>query len=123
MPYRLKITDQFAAGHCLPLYKGQCERMHGHNFRVDVEVVGDELDEGGLLLDFAELKKILAAILDPLDHTVLNEIEPFDTLAPSSENLAKYIYDSLDQKISSDRVGVLAVTVWESDKACATYYR
>jgi 6-pyruvoyltetrahydropterin/6-carboxytetrahydropterin synthase len=123
MPYRLKISDQFAAGHCLPLYKGKCERMHGHNFRVEAEVVGDELDEGGLLLDFAELKKMLAAIIDPLDHTVLNEMEPFDVLAPSSENIARVIYDSLDEKIGRDRVKVLSVTVWESDKACATYYR
>jgi 6-pyruvoyltetrahydropterin/6-carboxytetrahydropterin synthase len=120
--YELAIEDSFAAAHQLREYEGKCERLHGHNWKVQVSVAAVRLNEIGIAMDFTDIKKITKDILKHLDHTFLNDIFPFTEINPSSENIAKWIYESIKKKIDSDSVYVAGVTVWESDTASATYY-
>ena len=119
--YELKIEDAFAAAHNLRAYKGQCEALHGHNWKVEVVVRADRLDELGLAVDFKELKEATTAVLDELDHTYLNELPAFREQNPSSELIAKYIFEQLQEKVSREGLWVHRVTAWESDNACASY--
>jgi 6-pyruvoyltetrahydropterin/6-carboxytetrahydropterin synthase len=120
--YRLKICTSFAAAHCLVNYQGDCENLHGHNWKVEVAVTARELDTAGLGIDFKILKRETNELLNGLDHKYLNELEPFMTLSPSSENLARYIYQELSPQLNTENITVETVTVWESDFACASYY-
>jgi len=120
MAYELFIQADFSAAHNLREYKGKCERLHGHNWRVDLRLAGDRLDAEGLLLDFTEAKRILREILDPLDHRYLNEVPPFDRLQPSSENIARTIAEAVAERFPAG-VRVVSVTAWESDRCAATY--
>lgn len=120
--YELKILTSFAAAHHLLNYKGDCENLHGHNWKVEVNVTANALDEAGLGIDFRILKAETDKLLDTLDHKHLNELPPFSKASPSSENIAKYIYDELSQKLNNDNVKVKMITVWESDNASASYY-
>ncbi|MCM2359428.1 MAG: 6-carboxytetrahydropterin synthase QueD [Geobacteraceae bacterium] len=120
--YSLKIITSFAAAHCLVNYQGDCENLHGHNWKVEVTVTARELDKAGLGIDFKVLKRETNALLKTLDHKYLNELSPFLETSPSSENLARYIYGELSLKLNSDNVRVVLVTVWESDFASASYY-
>ena len=121
MPWILKVTDSFSSAHFLRNYRGKCENVHGHNWKVELEVIGERLDETGLLIDFKVLKGILRDVLGVLDHRLLNEIPPFDTCNPSSENIAKVIFEQVRERLP-EGVRVRSVTVWESDNACATYF-
>jgi len=120
--YELMVETSFAAAHQLRGYKGKCEQMHGHNWKVQVHVVAEKLNEIDLAIDFHDLKRLLNEVITPLDHSFLNDIFPFTEKNPSSENIAKWIYDSLNKKMPDEHVQVSAVTVWESDTASATYY-
>ncbi len=120
--YELMVEAQFAAAHQLRGYKGKCENLHGHNWRVQVVVNVERLNEIGLGIDFNELKKITNDAISALDHSVLNDIFPFTEINPSSENIAKWLYDSINKKMIDKDVGVSSVTVWESETASATYY-
>jgi 6-pyruvoyltetrahydropterin/6-carboxytetrahydropterin synthase len=120
--YRLKIHTSFAAAHCLIHYQGDCENLHGHNWKVEVAVVAKELDKAGLGIDFKVLKAETNTLLKTLDHKYLNELPPFVELSPSSENIARYLYDELSRKFNNDKIKVEMVTVWESDFAAASYY-
>lgn len=120
--YELTIETQFSAAHQLKGYKGRCEKLHGHNWRVQVSVSSERLDEIGLAIDFHELKKITNEVLSPLDHSMLNEVFPFTEINPSSENIAKWLYDSLKKRVNNDNIKLSAVTVWESEAAGATYF-
>ncbi|MDD5131540.1 MAG: 6-carboxytetrahydropterin synthase QueD [bacterium] len=117
----LKVIKVFSAAHNLRDYKGKCENLHGHNWKVEVEVRGKKLGKSGMLIDFHDLKKKVEDVLTRLDHGYLNEIAPFDKINPTSENLAKYIFESLNRQLSSTGCCLNKVTVWESDTACATY--
>lgn len=119
--YLLKIVDYFAAAHNLINYKGKCEELHGHNWKVEVIVKGDMLDKAGMLIDFKILKKFLKEILDKLDHKYLNELEYFKGKSPSSENIAKFIYDEMDRKLSNSQAEIKEVRCWESINSCAIY--
>ncbi len=121
MGWILKVIDSFSAAHFLREYQGVCENLHGHNWRVELEVVGEELDKTGLLVDFKFLKTVLKEVLDVIDHKLINDIPPFDKLNPSSENIAKFIFQEVGLRLPKS-VKVKAVSVWESDKACATYF-
>jgi len=118
--YKLRVIDGFSAGHQIKGYKGKCEDIHGHNFRVEIEVQGNKLDKLGLLIDFKLLKKYLGEVLDKLDHTLLNRVGPFQRQNPSAENLARYIYQNLSRKLPAG-VRLSEVSVWESEKCGATY--
>ncbi len=120
MPFELLIQDQFSAAHNLREYKGKCEKLHGHNWRVDLRLEGDRLDNKGMVLDFKEGKRILAEALEPFDHTYLNEVPPFDRLNPSSENLARVIAEAVAKRLPSG-VRLAGVTTWESDRCAACY--
>jgi len=97
--------------------------MHGHNWKVEVEVVGSKLDETGMIIDFKKIKQATNQIADRLDHYYINDIEPFTEINPTAENIAKYFYDELGQSIASDTTAVKQVTLWETERACATYSR
>jgi 6-pyruvoyltetrahydropterin/6-carboxytetrahydropterin synthase len=120
--YELMVESKFAAAHQLRGYKGKCENLHGHNWRVTVAATAERLNEQGLAIDFHDLKKALRDVLDQLEHTFLNDIFPFTQINPSSENLAKWIYDTLAKKLNDDNIEVASVTVWESDSASASYF-
>lgn len=117
--FEVSIEEVFPAGHALRNYHGKCENVHGHNYRVRVTVEGPALDDTGLLMDFAELKRLVRAVKDRLDHQFLNDMAPFDTLNPSAENIAKYFYDEIHAHLSTGRLS--EVKLWETDVACATY--
>jgi len=119
--YELKIISHFAAAHQLREFKGKCENLHGHNWKIEVFVTGEKLGKDGLLIDFKLIKEATDRILDELDHQFLNELEPFKTLNPSSENIAHYLFKSLSQELNGDNIRIAKVTAWESDSACATY--
>jgi 6-pyruvoyltetrahydropterin/6-carboxytetrahydropterin synthase len=120
MPYELTIRSQFSAAHNLRAYKGKCEHLHGHNWGVDLMLVGDVLNPEGMLLDFNEGKRILAEVLDRFDHAYLNEVAPFQDMNPSSENLARIIAQAVAERLPP-HVRVAAVTTWESERCGATW--
>ncbi|MFN3479100.1 MAG: 6-carboxytetrahydropterin synthase QueD [Thermodesulfovibrionales bacterium] len=120
--YELMIETSFSAAHQLRGYRGKCEQLHGHNWKVQVHVTAEKLNQIDIAIDFHELKRLTNEIISPLDHTFLNDIFPFTEKNPSSENIAKWIYDCLKKKINDENIEVSAVTVWESDTASATYY-
>ena len=119
--YEISIDYSFAAGHSLREYKGKCENVHGHNYKVRVTVAGTEINSTGLLMDFVELRSSVRAIVDRLDHQYLNDLSPFDRINPSAENIAKYFYDNLAPQISTSRVKLQCVNIWETDTSFATY--
>jgi len=120
MPYELFIQATFSAAHNLREYKGKCERLHGHNWRVDLHLAADRLNREGMVLDFTEANRILREVLDPFDHAYLNDVPPFDRLNPSSENLARIIAEAVAGRLPAG-IRLAAVTTWESDHAAATY--
>jgi 6-pyruvoyltetrahydropterin/6-carboxytetrahydropterin synthase len=120
--YELMVETHFSSAHQLRGYKGSCENLHGHNWKVQVYVLAERLNDIDLAMDFHELKKVTEEVLAPLDHGFLNEIFPFTEKNPSSENIAKWIFDSLRKKLDTEDVNLSAVTVWESETASATYF-
>jgi 6-pyruvoyltetrahydropterin/6-carboxytetrahydropterin synthase len=123
--FEVSVEDTFASGHYLRGYRGKCEKPHGHNYKVRITLEGDKLDNIGLLLDFRDLKAAMNDVIDRLDHQMINEIEPFTTVNPSAENMAKYFYDELNaslKKSTDARVRVKLVKLWETDTTTATYY-
>jgi 6-pyruvoyltetrahydropterin/6-carboxytetrahydropterin synthase len=120
--YELMIETKFSGAHQLRGYKGKCENLHGHNWKVQVHVSAEILNDIDVAIDFHDLKRYTEEVVEQLDHGFLNEVFPFTEINPSSENIAKWIFDSLKKKIGNDNVEVSAVTVWESDTASATYY-
>jgi len=120
--FELSVEVSFSAAHQLRGYKGKCENMHGHNWKVQVSVMSEDLNDIDLVIDFHDLKKMAKEVIAPLDHAYLNDIFPFTEKNPSSENMAKWIFDCMKKKIADNAVRVSAVTVWESDTSSATYY-
>jgi 6-pyruvoyltetrahydropterin/6-carboxytetrahydropterin synthase len=121
--FEVWVDEQFAAAHNLRNYKGKCENLHGHNYKVRINLAGPQLDETGLLYDFVHLKQVIQGVIRGLDHKYLNELKPFDLLNPSAENIAKYIYDETAKLMHRTANGaeISSVTVWESDVTAATY--
>ena len=117
--YKVKVMTHFSGAHNLREYKGACEELHGHNWRVEVSASSDELNELGMVVDFKELKSIVRECLADLDHTHLNEVEYFKGVNPTSENIAKYIFDEVSAKASGIKIS--EVTVYETDTSCTTY--
>jgi len=119
--YNLLVKGVFSAAHRLMGSGGKCENMHGHNFRVELMVGGNNLGDTGMLIDFADLKETLARILKDLDHSDLNTLEPFREKSPSSESIAEYIFVRAELDLAGFDVKVLSITVAESDTVSATY--
>ena len=117
--YKVKVIAHFSGAHNLIGYDGPCEDLHGHNWRIEVSAHSEELDDLGMVVDFKELKGALKECLAGLDHKHLNEVEYFKTANPTSENIAKYIFDEVSGKIKD--VKICKVTVYETDTSCATY--
>jgi 6-pyruvoyltetrahydropterin/6-carboxytetrahydropterin synthase len=120
--YELTIDTKFSAAHQLRSYQGSCERLHGHNWKVAVSVRSAVLNDIGLAVDFKEIKDKTNDFLLQLEHSFVNEVFPFTEINPSSENIAKWLYDGLSKKLNNDNLRVYSVKVWESDTASATYF-
>ncbi len=119
--FEIDIQRDFAAAHCLKGYNGNCSEMHGHNWTVQAFVKTEKLDEIGIAVDFRHLKSELDNILSELDHTCLNNVGIFTKINPTSENLAKYVFDQLSQRINSASIKVFRIRVCESPGSGATY--
>ena len=115
--YRIKVETQFSSAHNLRGYRGKCEALHGHNWKVEVEVEAEVLDKTGMVMDFTLLKKRLHKVTEKLDHYYLNRHAYFKKVNPTSEHIAKYIFDSLKSRVA----GLKSVTVWENQASRATY--
>jgi 6-pyruvoyltetrahydropterin/6-carboxytetrahydropterin synthase len=121
--FEVSVEETFSSGHALRGYKGKCENVHGHNYRVRVTLAGPQLNPVGLLVDFAELKRVLRGIIAGIDHQFLNDLEPFRTVNPSAENLAKYFYDQTARGLRDlgEGAGISEVIVWETDTSSARF--
>ena len=120
--YELVVETNFSSAHQLRGYKGECEKLHGHNWKVQVHVIAEKLNELDMAIDFHELKDFVGEVIAPLDHGFLNDLFPFTEKNPSSENIAKWIFDSLKKKVNDNNLRLSAVTVWESETTSATYF-
>ena len=120
--YALTVGTSIAAAHRLREYDGNCERLHGHNWRIDVTVESKTLDDRGIAMDFREIKLLLSEILSRYDHVYLNDVSPFDAMNPSSENFARYIFEEMEKRVPPP-VKVSKVAVWESEGSRAEYFR
>jgi len=121
--YHLSIITSFAAAHNLLHYQGDCENLHGHNWKVEVTVSAEGLDKSGLGIDFKILKKHTREVMNYLDHKYLNDLDAFKDISPSSEQIARFIFEQIEKSLDEYEVIVQKVTVWESDNAYAAYTR
>ena len=119
--YIITVLSHFSAAHCLRHLHGKCEALHGHNWKIEVSLTAKGLGKGGIVLDFGILKKRVGEALKTLDHTYLNDHPYFSKREPSSENIAKYIYEEVKRASRGKSATVRSVTAWESETACATY--
>jgi 6-pyruvoyltetrahydropterin/6-carboxytetrahydropterin synthase len=119
--YEVTVKKSFSAAHLLKEIGGKCEELHGHNFIVEVSVVSESLNREGLLIDFRVVKRWTDEVLEQLDHKYLNEIEYFKSINPSSEQLARFLYDRISEKSRQTNVTLSRVTVWESDNSRVSY--
>jgi 6-pyruvoyltetrahydropterin/6-carboxytetrahydropterin synthase len=120
--FEVLVENTFAAGHSLRNYRGKCENVHGHNYRVQVTVQGEQLAANGLLVDFADVKKLMNKVVNYLDHQFINDLPPFTEINPSAENIAKYFHDQMAEGLSGEvPVRIAEVRVWETDTSVAVY--
>ncbi|VEN72648.1 6-carboxy-5,6,7,8-tetrahydropterin synthase [Candidatus Desulfarcum epimagneticum] len=119
--FELTVKNRFAAAHQLKMVSQKCENLHGHNWEVEVCLAGESLDSAGVLMDFGEIKHMVADIMADLDHKFLNELECFPDQNPSSEHIAVYIAERMTGKVKNPGVSVRRVTVWESPGSGAAY--
>jgi 6-pyruvoyltetrahydropterin/6-carboxytetrahydropterin synthase len=120
--YEVCVEKSFASGHSLRNYHGKCENVHGHNYRVQVTVQGEQLAPNGLLVDFVELKRLMMKVVDYLDHQFINDLPPFTVINPSAENIAKYFYDEMAGGLKGEvPVRISEVKVWETDTSIAAF--
>jgi 6-pyruvoyltetrahydropterin/6-carboxytetrahydropterin synthase len=120
--YKINVSSHFSAAHQLRGYEGACRNVHGHTWKVRVGVLCETTDEMGMAMDFNVLKKVLHRLIDSLDHKFLNDLDMFQTLNPTSENVARYLYKQLREQINLPRARIADVEVWESDKSSVVYY-
>ncbi|MCU0572074.1 MAG: 6-carboxytetrahydropterin synthase QueD [Syntrophobacteraceae bacterium] len=119
--YELKVISDFAAAHNLRNFRGKCEQLHGHNWKIEVVLRGTELDESGVVVDFSEVKEATRQLLAEVDHKYLNDIPYFAIHNPSSENIARFLLERLGERLDNGNRWIHSVTAWESGDACATY--
>lgn len=121
--FELTIIVDFEAAHRLPNYPGKCQRLHGHNWKVEASVAGNTLNQLGMLIDFCDLKQELNDVISTLDHYYLNEIEAFKSVSPTAENIAKYVFDKFSQSqiFNTGTISLSCIKVWESAHSVVTY--
>ena len=119
--YTLTTMVEFSSAHTLVGHSGPCKKMHGHNWKVEVEITGDKLDKIGMVVDFKEIRKATNLVVDELDHEFLNDLEPFSKNNPTAENIAKYIYTKLSEEFADKNVKVNSIKLWETDKSAVSY--
>ena len=119
--YTVKVVTDFASAHTLRDYPGACSRMHGHNWKLEVEVSATQLDDTGMAIDFKHIKRAARELGDQLDHRYLNEIPPFDQINTTAENIAAHPYKGIGNKINNEHIQVCADTLWETERAWARY--
>jgi 6-pyruvoyltetrahydropterin/6-carboxytetrahydropterin synthase len=120
--YEITISSHFSGAHRLRYLHGKCEELHGHNWKVEVSVVSKKLNNEGVVIDFEILKQKLQKVLRHLDHTYLNDLPYFSGKEPSSENIAKYIFDQLKRELKGHPTTLKKATAWESETSSATYF-
>jgi 6-pyruvoyltetrahydropterin/6-carboxytetrahydropterin synthase len=116
--YSLKVESNFSSAHNLRQYKGKCEELHGHNWKIEAIAESEKLNKTGMVMDFKLIRDELNKILNKLDHKYLNKVKPFDKTNPTSENIARFIYETLKPRVA----GLKSITVWENPTSSATYY-
>jgi 6-pyruvoyltetrahydropterin/6-carboxytetrahydropterin synthase len=119
--YTLKVLTEFASAHTLTGYPGACSRMHGHNWKVEVEVIAGALDQTGMAIDFKRIKQAANEVGNRLDHRYLNDIPPFNQVNPTAENIASWFFQELSRNLNTENAKVHSVTLWETDRACVKY--
>jgi len=123
--FEVTVEQTFAAGHALREYKGKCENIHGHNYKVQITVEGEQLNRIGLLVDFVELKRVVREVVNRLDHQFINDLEPFTIINPSAENIAKYFYDEVSERMGitdgETPTRISQIKIWETDTSIAVY--
>ncbi len=120
--FTARVKDSFSAAHRLREYDGDCERLHGHNYKVEIAVQSSKLDTMGLVMDFRDLKNLLKEVLSELDHQYLNDLPAFAEINPSAEHIALHIFNSLSGKVHAP-VELMEIIVWENDNTCVSYSR
>jgi 6-pyruvoyltetrahydropterin/6-carboxytetrahydropterin synthase len=120
--YEITVHSHFSGAHRLRYLHGKCEELHGHNWKVEVSVVSNRLGKDGVVIDFGILKQKVEEILKSLDHTYLNDLPHFSEVEPSSENIAKYIFDRLKRGLKGHPGILKKVAAWESETSSATYF-
>ena len=119
--YTLTTMVEFSSAHTLVGHIGPCKKMHGHNWKVEVEITGEKLDKIGMVVDFKEIRKATNLVVDELDHEFLNNLEPFSEDNPTAENIARYIFTKLSEEFSNKNVKVNSIKLWETDKSAVSY--
>ncbi|MAZ57272.1 MAG: 6-carboxytetrahydropterin synthase QueD [Gammaproteobacteria bacterium] len=119
--YTLTTFVEFSSAHTLNGHDGPCRRMHGHNWKVEVEVSGNKLDNIGMVIDFKKIRIMTNEVVDRLDHQFLNDLSAFKDENPTAENIAKYIHAELTKSINNDNIIVKSIKLWETDKSAVTY--
>ena len=119
--YTLTTMVEFSSAHTLVGHSGPCKKMHGHNWKVEVEITGEKLDKIGMVVDFKEIRKVTNLVVDELDHEFLNNLEPFSEDNPTAENIARYIFTKLSEEFSNKNVKVNSIKLWETDKSAVSY--
>ena len=119
--YTLTTFVEFSSAHTLNGHDGPCRRMHGHNWKVEVEVSGNKLDNIGMVIDFKKIRIMTNQVVDRLDHQFLNDLSAFKDENPTAENIAKYIHAELTKSINNDNIIVKSIKLWETDKSAVTY--
>ncbi len=115
--YEIKVKANFSSAHNLRNYRGKCERLHGHNWAIEAVFAYKKLDKDGMAIDFKDAKAIVKSAIEDMDHSYLNELKDFKVTNPTSENIAKSIYD----KIRKNCAKIKSISVWENESSCATY--
>ncbi|WP_127470755.1 6-carboxytetrahydropterin synthase QueD [Thiomicrorhabdus aquaedulcis] len=117
----LKTLLDFASAHSLRGYPGDCAKLHGHNWKIEVNVAGNQLNNIGMVIDFKEIKRHAKEVIKELDHTFLNDHPHFEHINPTAENIAMYLYKTIHSRIATNEVTLHSITVWENDRNCVTY--
>ena len=122
--FEIQTSIEFSAAHSLRDYDGPCARNHGHNYRLEIVVRAEQLNDQMMVMDFTEMDHLLAGVIKPVDHQNLNEIPPFDKINPTAEAIAAWFFKELKPgvaAITGGRAGLARVRLWETPEACVTY--